>query len=173
MPYVEQLRSTDLPDWVRLGYFLADTDELVRDILSAGWLFFDEGLRLRIHNAHRSMRNRVFSRSVNIDENWQVPSDLAPKVWPRNYGEAIVEQLEKEGLLGDELDAKLEGYARARRSQIQSGGGSALRRTLRWMKAILQSLGSAFPPAAAILELVELIENGAKDVEELVRDGTL
>jgi len=141
----------------RLSEFLRDVDELFQAILGADWLFFQEDLRQPITLAHSQAQDRVFAPSTA----------LRP---PTLISEEYHEELAREGLTGDELNAKLSGYVTARRTLARRGGLANFRRAWRWMKAILSSLGRAFPPAGAILEIADLIENGFKDVGDLERD---
>jgi len=117
----------------------------------------------------QSRGERVFQKGN--DERFEGPT--LPPLGLARFSSEVQSASEIEGLTGPELQAKLLGYVNARQVLDGQGGLRNWRRAWGWMKAILQSLGKAFPPAAAILELADLIENGAKDIEDLVRDGAL
>jgi hypothetical protein len=87
----------------------------------------------------------------------------------REYAGRTDRTLADAGLEGAELDAKLHGYAQARRAFHVYGGIANLKRALRWGKSILGSLTSLLPFAEFLLELIEMLENGAQDVRDMER----
>lgn len=151
MPFLEEMLDSEQPAHRKLYFFVQDAEEVLEQAIQARHILFSLNLRDFISGAHASYREQNSERIHSILGN----------------GNFDREKLFIAGLDGPQLDSKLAGYAHARVGLVHRGGLKALGRTLRWMNAILGSLSSAFPPAEALKELKELIENGAKDVQEL------
>ena len=151
MPFLEEMLNRARPAYIRLYFFVQDAEEVLDQAIVARDILFSIELREFIYRAHSSYREQSRERIHGLLRDGDFDRD----------------RLLLAGLEGPQLDAKLAGYAHARVGLIQRGGLKALGRTLRWINAILGSLSAALPPAEALKELKELIENGAKDVREL------
>lgn len=151
MPQINELLEENQPPHLRLYYFVLDAEEVVEHAVDARHIIFHEAIRERLVLAHHEYRETTASHIKAMLESGEVSS----------------ERLEEAGLTGAQLSAKITGYASARLFLLEWGGIKALKRAMRWMNSILGSLSTALPPAEALKELKEFIENGAKDVEEL------
>ena len=151
MPYLAEMMNTDDAPFRRLYYFVLDSEEVLEQVVQARHILFSITFRQLILEAHQSYNERSRGRIHGTLQG----------------GDFDRERLVVAGLEGPQLNAKLGGYSQARIGLIERGGRKALGRALRWMNSILSSLSAAFPPAEALRELKELVENGAKDVEEL------
>lgn len=141
---------------LRLYYFVLDTEEVLEQAIQAAPILFPQPLRGPLTQAYSEYRGEENYESPRHNLHYRLES-----------GEVNYEGLVQVGLVDQQLNAKLTGYASARQALIQRGGLNSLRRTVRWMNSILGSLTSVLPPAEALKELKELVENGVKDVEEL------
>ena len=151
MPYIDELLNSGNSPQMRLYWFALDADEVLGQAVEN----IDIGQELRGHAAAalKEYREHGFVQLCNALEAQEIP----------------VDRLEAVGLTERQLDAKMHGYAAARRPLLQGLFRRPWLRAARWMNSIMGSIAAAFPPAHAFQEVKELIENGAKDIEELER----
>ena len=146
MPNDETLLDRELPAHLRLHFFVSEVTSLLSLLVKEQSEHLPPDLREVYWTAWNSVRQSKLPLLSEILEGGN---------WPE-----LTDRLAEVGLTGAELDLKLLGYVSARNEIGQPPFRfRPLKRVLGWINTILGSLASFLPPAEALKEYKESVEN--------------
>ncbi len=136
--------TTKQEDIDNLNEFLTYLERLLKIVVDARDILFDEELRQRLLDAWDGVVKKFPDIKQELDSLSQ-------------------SKLQAKGLSGKEAEAKLFGFKRVFRAFRKFGGLKLLRRALKWADVILGSLASIIPGIDSIKEFKESVEAGLDD----------
>lgn len=156
---IEESRVRDRDE---LRAFTYEIRDLLRAIVEDSRLI-PEAQREDVRRAWESLQHRFTELIAMLD-------DLNPRETTTARNSRWL-TLSEHGLTGDELRLKRRGFVRRMFAWGHRINRPWVRSVLRWANTLLGSLAAVFPPAAAIKEFKESLENLIEDSEADDRQG--